>query len=307
MTKRSRTTTIKLVGGLGNQLFGYFAGLYLKQVKNIAIAFEIGAVRGLGNFHGSSLESFDIKSELLTSHTSNSIVKRVARMLMWPIVRRSTTLRRLYTRILGMYVSSDIGFDPELDEVPLGTLISGYFQTFKYVESVLKSGFEFPRLRNASIWYQEMEKLILTERPIVLHVRRGDYALQKNSYFGQLSESYYLNGLAALGVPILGSEARIWIFSDEIKKVRSEFKSFESELVRWIEAPLDADPAEELMLMSKGSARVISNSTFAWWSAILSNSGSTVVPQRWFRGRDEPRDLIPDNWIRVESSWKDDV
>jgi hypothetical protein len=57
--------------------------------------------------------------------------------------------------------------------------------------------------------------------------------------------------------------------------------------------------------MSLASANVIANSTFSWWAAALNqNKGFVVAPDKWFRGLEDPKDLIPPDWILVKSQWE---
>jgi hypothetical protein len=56
--------------------------------------------------------------------------------------------------------------------------------------------------------------------------------------------------------------------------------------------------------MQFGSANVISNSTFSWWPAFLSQTSvATVCPSDWFLNMEQPLELIPNNWIKIDSDW----
>jgi hypothetical protein len=137
-------------------------------------------------------------------------------------------------------------------------------------------------------------------------VRRGDYLLEKNDFIGALSVNYYLKALRLVDRKL---EHRItgrpiWIVSDDPSVVREEFAgTSEFESAQYIEAPKNSDPAESLVLMSAASSIVISNSTFSWWSAALSQGANIVAPSKWFKESEDPDSLIPDSWLRAESSW----
>ena len=56
--------------------------------------------------------------------------------------------------------------------------------------------------------------------------------------------------------------------------------------------------------MSLGRAIIISNSSFSWWSAFLSKEASLILaPRKWFKGIQDPKDLLPPEWITLESDW----
>jgi hypothetical protein len=95
----------------------------------------------------------------------------------------------------------------------------------------------------------------------------------------------------------------LWIFSDDIENVKTEFKFIKSMNVHFVKAPDNSDPAESLILMSLASSIIISNSTFSWWAATLSSGAKIVAPSKWFKDMDDPEDLIPDHWIRIDSQW----
>ena len=69
---------------------------------------------------------------------------------------------------------------------------------------------------------------------------------------------------------------------------------------RWID-DIDDPSVETLEKMRFGSGYIIGNSTFSWWGAFLSYSPTppTIAPTPWFIGLDNPRDLIPNEWMLI--------
>jgi len=94
----------------------------------------------------------------------------------------------------------------------------------------------------------------------------------------------------------------IWLFSDSTEATFLE--TFDFIVDKFVDPSFDLTPAETLVLMSKGKAFVISNSSFSWWAAYVASENSPVIaPSKWFRSLPDPEDLIPSNWIRLESYW----
>ena len=74
--------------------------------------------------------------------------------------------------------------------------------------------------------------------------------------------------------------------------------------VRWINS-VDASVASTLQAMRLGHGYVVANSSFSWWAAFLSFNGASevVAPSPWFKGMDDPKDLIPPNWSQVDAGY----
>jgi hypothetical protein len=61
---------------------------------------------------------------------------------------------------------------------------------------------------------------------------------------------------------------------------------------------------EEFKIISRSKRIVIGNSTFSWWGAYLAGSNANVVaPAKWFKHKQDPKDLIPPKWKTIQSSW----
>ena len=283
-TSMARKTQINLVGGLGNQLFGYMAGKYLEEICGHRVVFNTWHIsRGLTD-HGVSLEGRGLPGNFI----SKPPPPRWARLTQRP------------------YRSKDLGWDPNLQMLRRGRVVEGHFQTWKYrnaLEKVVPSRREVLLRGSQSSWLSHLLELAQNKKPVIVHFRRGDYKKVPEA-MGLLGKYYYRKALNALPDGLRSSP--VWIFSDEPKLAREFFADFTTELL-FIDPPKDNDPGESLFLMSQGHGHVISNSTFAWWGAALSETSSFVMaPSPWLRGYETPRDFFPEGWILVEHEWGSD-
>jgi hypothetical protein len=133
----------------------------------------------------------------------------------------------------------------------------------------------------------------------VVHVRRGDYKLNPN--WGCLGIEYYERALEVIQENDL---ERIVIFSDSPIETRREFEK--SKLLRNIKVivpPVGTPAAESMLLMSKASNIVLSNSTFSVWSGMISNASMILGPSTFYRRVEDFADRLLENWIKIESIW----
>lgn len=298
---------MELSGGLGNQLFMLTAGMFL--AKNLG-----------SRLHAYIHESF--ASEFLSGQGIAPFVSRPSHSapfeqilpatpkllkLKWVVhffLRRLWVDQNLIGKVLKVYKSDGVGEDQNISTIQRGYSVKGYFQTHSYF-TALGPGYisKIFSLPNPSTWAKELIGKAANLRPLIVHVRRGDYLSEQNQSIGVLSPAYYIDAIKELQER-MGFEGReIWIFSNDIPMVREEFGSAIDGVVRWIEPPKGTLDAESLILMGKGSGLIMSNSTFSWWAAALGNPEVVIAPSKWFRSGEDPGNLIMPNWNTVESRW----
>ena len=286
-----KTHKFILMGGVGNQLFGYFAALSFAIENSGPVILDLSEIKYGMTQHNSSIESFALELPVLHPKRSKNF-KRVSRLLikLFGLVSRKFTFQ-----------PNEVGYIPNLERIN-ASRISGYFQTWKYFDYVKQSGnFNQLKLLNPSDWYLELSARAIATKPIMMHIRRGDYLKLENS-IGVLSDSYFEKALSLLPIEIQKKE--IWIFTDSPDAIQEIVYRPIFSSAQIIIPPSGADPSESLMLMSLGCANIISNSTFSWWGAFLNSySKITVAPSKWFKGLADPRDLIPTEWLKCESEW----
>ena len=286
----SNASKFFLVGGIGNQLFIFFAGI----AHSLSVRRNVEFV----------LPDSNKPSNLLSQLNVNAYKFKTLDLYSKSIVKKGLELYPKLGRIFGIpvYLSDDIGFDQNILVNSRNREFHGYFQSFLYLDLIPEDvKLNILQLRKESNWFLEMKRNILIEKPNVIHVRRGDYNNLKLSH-GVIAADYYLDAIHL--TEKLNPGKPYWVFSDEISKVMFDFKHLFPKGTRWIRPPNESSALESLFLMSYGSSNVIANSTYSWWSAYLNSSSTiTIAPSDWFRGMEDPIKLIPDNWIKVKNSW----
>ena len=260
--KTKQRVEIELVGGLGNQLFGYFAGAYYSQKFDKNLIIDLTQVSlGLTN-HGSELTSFKLsKTHELIKFKPGSIAKLNKRFFDKLSIKFKFINYFIY-KLLGVYQSKEVGFDSFLEKRSEISRIQGYYQTWKYVDSLQEVGADVSlEIVNPSNWFLKLQNEIKEVKPIAIHVRRGDYK-NPNSPVGLLSRSYYKNAIEIVNSKY--EKSNFWIFSDDIADSQKLLDGLIPKNSNWVSPPNGSDPAESLMLMSLPKVIIIANSSFSF-------------------------------------------
>jgi hypothetical protein len=290
LKKSANRITVRLVGGLGNQLFGYFAGLELSRAKNAEPVFDVTDIRHKFGVHDVSIETLNLQGNFISQHVSNKLVSSITHKL-----NRLMKNNKFFSKT---YFSNVIGYDKNIYDLPTGAVLNGYFQTYKYFRKIQDS-LQPITLKNPSNWFYTMNREIEGSNVLAIHVRRGDYVRLASDY-GLLSAIYYKKAIEISQT--LNPTKNFWIFSDDIQAAKDLLQRHDS---IWVDPSEVVDDAEALILMSKAKSFVIANSTFSWWAAALSGRTSVVIaPEKWYKNMEDPNDLIPPEWISLESNWE---
>lgn len=285
---------IRIAGGLGNQLFMFWAGLFIADyLKRIPI-FEVSDLSRIQHLHpGRNIQDLgllddQLKIERELNPSGQRLVGRLFSKgaFVWGVINKN------------IFSPKELGYISAL-QVPKQTKkLSGYFQTWRYAGAM--NGFSKVRSlisANASLWALDMGAKLDFQNPLCIHVRRGDYLEHSNNPLGVLSQEYYFNIIRR------HPTKKVWIFTDSPSEVESIFAASRHDITV-IKKPINSDHIDDLYLMSKSSTLAIANSTFSWWAAIMTSPNSKIyAPKKWFRNLQDPLDLIPINWHKIDNNW----
>ena len=296
-----RNVTVEVIGGLGNQLFCYAAGLNLSKKTSSPLILDISLVGIGGSNHGKTLINFNLGNvkvkDRVTKISGFTFLKRLDNKIALSIpfydyIRNNKS---------NVYTAREIGFEPAFAALEKPMYLKGYFQSYKYLENITSELFEMFKISNPSNWFESKLSLLEELNPTIIHIRRGDY-LKLQDDFGLLPLRYYLDAISRLDD--YERNKPIWIFSDSPEIVTSEIANSDLANAEVMFSPPEVTVNEILYLMSRGKRIVISNSTFSWWAAYFSQNGTKVfAPEFWFRDRKDPVDLIPPHWVKISNEW----
>lgn len=294
---------VTLSGGLGNQLFMQIAGMWLARKTNSRLETFFADLNDEFSDHGNRLR--------ITSKGQKSAHKAFLGLARRKALQYEEILRYFSPKWTGVllkslreFVAIGPGYDPRIETLSGNICLHGYFQTWKMASEFTKPEIlALLDVPHGSKIFDDLLQQAQASPPAILHFRRGDYKkLSKD--LGLLSITYYEAALKQLDVEDT-CDRPIWIFADDPKDVAKTFGTILPKSAVWISGSYNLTAAQELLLMSHGSAHVISNSTFAWWGAYLSEARIVIRPEKWFRGRTDPVDLLPAEWLSIPSQWED--
>lgn len=298
-------TVVHLSDGFGNQLFQWAAGQFLEGIGHSVLYDVSMAGRGFTS-HGHSIAERGLPGRFRerTGHGNRSRWRRESRRF-----ARRLRLAQLGKLIIREEYRSDVlGWDSGLELIQPGTRVFGYFQSYRYLlplkDTRLNPNTLLPR-QESSTGARDLLDFGRQERPVVIHIRRGDYWRVTHT-LGVLTGHYFRRALKM--VREAGIKAPAVLISDSEHEMRDILGYFE-EPVKLLKTPPEIDPGELLAFMSHGSSHILSNSSLSWWGAVLASKPEAVIaPEPWFKNPAEgqPRHLLLPNWLRCPAEFESD-
>ena len=274
-----------MVGGLGNQMFQYAFARTLSLRHNTPLKIDLSFLknRNMGpNFvyRNYELDIFNVIEDF--DFTFENCIRAEEPFC-------SKYLQEIVDSIGVYQIDKDI-------------MIDGYWQSVKYFaefESVIKSDFTFKSLVGDSNddKIKSMLNDIRMTNSVMLNIRRTDFL--NTDFHGVMGLEYINKSTELLESKI--DNPKYFIFSDDIEWCKENIKLNNMVIVNH---SYKGDRfSYYLQLMKECKNFIIPNSSFAWWSAWLSDSPNKIViaPKRWLTDETiDTSDLIPSDWIRIK-------
>lgn len=284
---------INLKGGLGNQMFQYALGrkLALKNKDTLKLEIEgLDRANKTGDIYRAfGLGSFNINKNIATENEVMS--------LKYPYGIISKGWRFFSAKVLKR---NHIIFEPDVLNWKGNLFLDGYFQSPRYFNDIRDQLLQDFMLAEAlSVTGASFANQMKNSTSVSIHVRRGDYIKNPRvlAEFGVCSLEYYK--LAIAHIKQINTNPTFFVFSDDIEWVKENLDVGHS--VVFVKDKTISD-VQELILMSTCKHNIIANSSFSWWGAWLNNNPDKIVvsPTPWFESAQYDKNLIPDNWIKLQ-------
>jgi hypothetical protein len=291
---------VKLMGGLGNQMFQYAAAKALSEHHGVPMKVDLSFINDR-----TAKENFTIRKYELDCFGT---VIEIATKEELSIFNRKNRFISSMMSLLGIstpmhYYEQAFNYNESFNELPNEILLEGYFQSEKYfiqIRSLLLENFKWQS--PASGVNLSFIENIKSTNSVSLHIRRGDFVENEviNSFHGLCDINYYNRAISQINNSI--KNPTFFIFSDDINWAKNKFGWIPS--VFFVDNNKGKESYWDMRLMSHCKHNIIANSSFSWWGAWLNNNKEKIVlaPKIWFNDSTlnmQTQNLIPSEWLRI--------
>ena len=287
---------VKLMGGLGNQMFQYAAGRALAFANNDRLKLDLSYflnppaenVPRKYELYNFKLVAEEATNEQLRHFFPRSLVQRVFKK-----VKQSMGVSQP-----SYFSEPHFHYSPNFNSLSGDVYLDGYWQSAKYfssIENIIR--YELNPVFSGCQKTARLLGKILGSNSVCINVRRADFL--QNNYHGCMGTDYYDEAQAII-TRLVGNSKK-FIFSDDIAWCKEQFGNALDTTVVGHEYA-GSDFIDYLFLMLSCKHFIIPNSSFAWWAAWLCTNPNkqVIAPLRWFNDPSvNTSDIVSDEWLRI--------
>jgi len=285
---------VKIIGGLGNQLFQYAFAKAIEKHSNQTVYLDVMSFEFSKIHNGFELDRlFNIEKSHIIDKEKYSYAFQKKEI-------EGRERYRLHPNLKQFNESLQFRYDPQLLD-QTNTYFDGYWQNPGYfkglnIDQELKSNLErrIDDSRNKSVLAH-----IINCNSIGIHIRRCDYLCSKVHQV--LNLDYYSQCMEQIS--LASADPVFFIFSDDMDWARANLYHQTKSIV-FVDWNTGANSYKDLFLMSMCKHNIISNSTFSWWAAYLNSHQNKKIfaPGKWFNYENEYlKQLFLPDWTIIEN------
>lgn len=291
---------VRLLGGLGNQMFQYATARRLAAKHNTQLVLDTSSYQVKNK--DETPRHFEIDCFSIDAIVADtSVLNRLQ------ATREPNPLQKLKHKLIGNPITliGEEGFpvNSAVMKAADETYLIGYWQSEKYFQDIcdiILKDFSFttkPDAENTKMADQIKDKKATA---VSLHVRRGDYVTNQhaNTFHGTSPMEYYQKAVDLMAKKV--QKPHFFIFSDDPAWTQENLKT--GHPTTYV-TNNDGDKGfEDMRLMMQCQHHIIANSSFSWWGAWLNPSTEKIVmaPKTWFLDPSvDTRDIYAEGWIKV--------
>ena len=267
---------VKLMGGMGNQMFQYAFGkkISLQTGRELILDLSFLNRRDLGpNF---TYRNYDLDIFNLSEHKIVDKFDENYELIVDDFDIKSKDLTPI-----------DNIIEKCLNNKSENIYLDGYWSSPKYFLNSINTEFLFqdPIINESTLLLQD----ILSSNSVLLNIRRTDFL--NGNFHGVFEKDYILNSINKLNNT--EDNLKFFIFSDDIQWCQDNLFDIPNSVI--VDHTHKGNKfSNYLQLMTNCKHFIIPNSTFAWWAAYLSQNQNKKVlhPEIWIKELNSTCDLL---------------
>ena len=297
------SVTIRIKGGIGNQLFMYAAARRLALINNKELLLDsvTGFINDKKYNRKYQLDHFKVPCRKTNSKENVELSSRSRRMLKKIVSLFLPFESKRYIKQENIFLDSrliNLRFKHYL-------YLEGYFQSETYFKD-----FDFQIKKDLEIYPPKDDinnamaiKIKKNFPAIALHFRFFDKTItnkiEKISSIN-MSENYYHQAIQKIDKKF--PNAHYFIFSDNLEKAKTKVPLSDKRMTLVSHNNNDSNAYADLWLMTQCQHFIIANSTFSWWGAWLAKYKDKMViapsTSKKYENWANPN-LLPKEWIKL--------
>ncbi len=311
---------VRFGGGLGNQIFQYAFAIVLGEMyPDVPIAFDISSYELLNEHNGFEIPKlFHFDYEIIDeqrlkrfspihavvlafggfSITNNQIERYIPVWNLDKLYRIIQDKRKVFFRVTDGHLGNLNMSAMQIDEPKAKDYyFEGAWQNIGYY-----LGYENLIKERLKLQYEVNDKSLLSSiqstNSIGIHVRGGDFC--KNKALDICDRGYYQNALDRV-VQLCKEYDNIFVFTNDEAKINEVIDNSYLKKAKVI----CGDAYDDFALLMSCKYKIISNSTFSFWAAYLSERKGAITIAPMFSVREKNKMIknsIPDTWIAIKNA-----
>jgi len=296
---------VKLMAGLGNQMFQYAAGRTLAEKHQTDLYLDLSWFEGQKAAGDTSrvyeLGYFNLPAIIAPKKIGRAVFMAESGAANLGVLTKIAKLSWGKLPQLNIVRQEGAGVNENFFKSSDDTLLIGWWQSPEYfagISSLIRKDFRFNEFSNGSV--KELAGKVKQTDSVSVHVRRGDFITNEEAkaFHGSTNLDFYKTAAKRIASKLKAPV--FYVISDDIRWCQKnlELGGFSTVFVTNTRSAY-----EDMHLMSLCQHNIIANSSFSWLGAWLNNNDSKIViaPRAWFQDKksNSEIEIIPKEWIRI--------
>ena len=284
---RADAITVELQGGLGNQLFGLGVGLAQALRFDVPLILDINRILVVNPMHVQR----KLEIEPLLAKIKHPVAIEQRRTMRKNHLAQSARSRLPRPK---RFQERSLDFDARSQKIRPGWSLSGYFQSPEYLQ------YGAADMLNEAFTTLSDDYGLRAREEVFMHIRRGDYMSSRHFAHHGIASLDFFDRASRL-VRQIEPSAQFEVFTDSPEMIpQSCLDDWGAILNR---SQVGLEPMHAMLQLSTNNGLIMSNSSFSWWAAWISqnrNPGALfIAPRPWLASGTSAHTLLLPSWITL--------